>query len=110
MTFIPVNFDEAVEAQPAPAGRYELQILKAQLTESGPNSKNPGSPQFRVTLGFANGALPSSPNRGNPFRFAAPESIQSSALTPVHTLPGSLRFAGGLLVSLSAFTIFDCGR
>ncbi len=55
MTFIPVNFDEAVEAQPAPAGRYELQILKAQLTESGPNSKNPGSPQFRVTLGFANG-------------------------------------------------------
>lgn len=55
MTFIPVNFDDAVEPQPAAAGRYELQILKAQLAESGPNSKNPGSPQFRVTIGFANG-------------------------------------------------------
>jgi hypothetical protein len=52
MTFIPVNFDDAVEAQPAAAGRYALQILKSEVTVSGEKSKNPGSPQFRVTIGF----------------------------------------------------------
>ncbi|MBT9138073.1 MAG: hypothetical protein DDT31_00620 [Syntrophomonadaceae bacterium] len=57
MTFVPINFDDIVEAQPAAAGRYELQILEAKIAYSGPNSANPGSPQFRVTLGFVDPLL-----------------------------------------------------
>lgn len=57
MTHIPVNFDEVQEPQPAPGGRYDLQILEAVVTKTGPNSKNPGSPQYRVTLGFEDQSL-----------------------------------------------------
>lgn len=53
MTYIPVNFDDAVEPKPASPGRYNLQITKCDIAKTGPNSKNPGSPQFKVTLGFA---------------------------------------------------------
>lgn len=52
MTFIPVNFDEAVEPQAASGGRYQLQITACQVAKTGPNSKRPDSPQFRVTIGF----------------------------------------------------------
>lgn len=60
MTFIPVNFDDAVEAKPAPTGEYSLQITECKLTETGQNSKRPGSPQFRVSLGFTD--EPNTPN------------------------------------------------
>lgn len=40
------------------------------------------------------------------FRFAAPESIQISALAPAHTFPGSLSFAGVLLLSFAAFAMW----
>ena len=51
--------------------------------------------------------VPSNPNyRFSGFRFAVPESIQYFALTPAHTLPGSLGFAGDLLVSFSAFKLY----
>ena len=50
--FIPVDFDSAVEAKPAPGGRYNLQIVACDLTKSGEQSKVPGSPQFKVSLGF----------------------------------------------------------
>ena len=40
------------------------------------------------------------------FRFAAPESIQTSALAPAHTFPGSLSFAGVLLLSFAAFAVW----
>lgn len=52
MTFIPANFDDALEAQPAPAGRYDLQILKSEVVLTGERSQNPGMPQFKVTIGF----------------------------------------------------------
>lgn len=52
MTFISVNFDEAVEPQVAPAGRYQLQITEAKVTKTGANSKRPDSPQYRVSIGF----------------------------------------------------------
>lgn len=52
MTFIPVNLDETVEQKPAPKGNYELMITGATLTETGENSKHPGAPMFKVTLGF----------------------------------------------------------
>ena len=51
-TFIPMDFDAAQEPQPAPSGDYALQITKAEIKESGPNSKRPGSPQLVVTVGF----------------------------------------------------------
>ena len=56
MTFIPVNFDDAVEAQPARTGRYNLQITGCVTAFTGPNSKVPGSPQLKVTLGFTDSA------------------------------------------------------
>jgi hypothetical protein len=52
MTHIPVNFDEAVEPQPLPAGRYPLQITAVKEGETGQNSANPGSPQLIFTVGF----------------------------------------------------------
>ena len=52
MTYIGVNFDEAVEPQPAPSGRYNLQITACDVAKTGPNSKVPGSPQFKVSVGF----------------------------------------------------------
>ena len=52
MTFIPVDFDNAVEPQAAPPGRYNLQITQCEVAKTGPNSKVPGSPQFRVSIGF----------------------------------------------------------
>lgn len=40
------------------------------------------------------------------FRLAAPESIRISALAPAHTFPGSLSFAGVLLLSFAAFAMW----
>lgn len=60
MTFIPVNFDEAVEPKPAPAGRYNLQITGCDVAQTGPNSKRPGSPQFKVSIAFQD--EPNTPN------------------------------------------------
>jgi hypothetical protein len=47
-----LNFDDAVEPTIAPAGRYALQITEAKEMVTGPNSKNPGSPMIRVSIGF----------------------------------------------------------
>ena len=52
MTFIPVNLDDAVEAKPVPNGRYPLQITACDVAKTGPNSKRPGSPQFKVSIAF----------------------------------------------------------
>lgn len=52
MTFIPVNFDDAQEAVPVGAGKYEVQVTECKTTVTGPNSKVPGSPQFRVSIAF----------------------------------------------------------
>lgn len=60
MTFIPANFDEAVEPKPAPAGKYNLQITGCELAKTGPNSKHPGSPQFKVSIAFKD--EPNTPN------------------------------------------------
>lgn len=52
MTYIPVKFEEIEEQKPVPQGQYELQITGAQATETGENSKHPGTPMIRVTLQF----------------------------------------------------------
>jgi hypothetical protein len=52
MPFIPVNLDETVEQKPVAKGNYELMITGSKLTETGENSKHPGAPMFKVTLGF----------------------------------------------------------
>lgn len=49
---IPVNFDDVKEPQPVPSGRYNLQITAAEVAQSGAQSKRPGSPQFKVTIGL----------------------------------------------------------
>jgi hypothetical protein len=60
MTFIPVNFDDAQEPKPAAAGQYMLQIVKAEVAETGPQSKHPGSPQLKISIGFVD--EPNTPN------------------------------------------------
>ncbi len=60
MTFIPVNFDDAVEPKPVSAGRYNLQITACEVAKTGPNSKVPGSPQFKASIAFADD--PNAPN------------------------------------------------
>ncbi len=52
MTFIPVNFDEAVEATAAPVGRYDLQIVAAEVKPTGAASANPGRDQLVFQVGF----------------------------------------------------------
>lgn len=52
MPFIPLNLDEVTEAKPVIKGDYELQITGAKVTETGENSKHPGSPMIKITLGF----------------------------------------------------------
>lgn len=64
MAFIPVNLDDAVEQKPAPSGEYNLQITACSEVKTGPNSKHPGSPQFKVTIGF-----PDEPNTPNLSQF-----------------------------------------
>jgi hypothetical protein len=57
MPFIPMNLDEAVEQKPAPKGKYELQVTGASVTETGENSKHPGAPMIKVTLGFTDTSI-----------------------------------------------------
>lgn len=52
MTFIPANFDDAREPQPAPNGKYRLQIVSCEVGKTSAQSKNPGTPQYIVGLGF----------------------------------------------------------
>lgn len=52
MSFIEINLDDVHEPKAAAAGWYPLQITGCEVAKSGPNSKNPGSPQFKVTIGF----------------------------------------------------------
>lgn len=47
-----LNFDEAVEPQPLPRAKYDVQITAAEEKQTGQNSKRPGSPQIKVTVGF----------------------------------------------------------
>lgn len=60
MTFIPVNLDEVQEAKPAAIGRYNLTVTGCEDTVSGEKSKRPGSPLFKVNLGFVD--EPNTPN------------------------------------------------
>jgi len=50
--FLDLNLDDVTEPRPVPKGQYELQITEAKIMESGPNSKHPGTPMIKVTLGF----------------------------------------------------------
>lgn len=52
MAFINVDLDSAEESQPAAQGSYNLQITDAVEMATGPNSKVPGSPMLRVSIGF----------------------------------------------------------
>jgi hypothetical protein len=53
--FMP-DLSEVTENAPVPAGKYFTQIISAELGETGPNSKNPGSPQIVVSI-----AIPEEP-------------------------------------------------
>lgn len=57
MTFIPVNFDEAVEAAAVPIGRYDLQIVAAEVKQTGAQSQNPGRDQLVFSVGFTDTSL-----------------------------------------------------
>lgn len=52
MSFLPINLEDVQEAKPVSPGEYELQITAAQLTETGENSKHPGSPMLKFSLAF----------------------------------------------------------
>lgn len=60
MSVIPVNLDDIEEQKPAAGGTYSLQIVKCDVTKTGPNSKQPGSPQYKVSIGFQDS--PDTPN------------------------------------------------
>lgn len=78
MSFINVNFDDAVESKPAASGVYNLQIVEAKEVQTGPNSKHPGSPQLRITLGFTD--EPNTPNITHFVSLPHEQDEQKSAL------------------------------
>lgn len=57
MSHLSINFNEVKEQTAVPKGRYELQITGAEEKETGENSKRPGSPMLRFTLGFTDLSL-----------------------------------------------------
>lgn len=61
MPYIEMNLDDVTEPKPAGKGRYALQITGAEATESGEKSKHPGTPMIRVTLGFTDPELATTP-------------------------------------------------
>jgi len=77
MAFIPVNFDDAQESKPASSGIYNLQITEAKEVQTGPNSKFPGSPQLRISLGFTD--EPNTPNVTHFISLPHAEDEQKSA-------------------------------
>lgn len=77
MTFIPVNFDDAVEPQPVSGGRYNLQVIECKNAVTGEKSKHPGSPQFIVTIGFMD--EPNAPNMTQFLSLPHSEDNQKSA-------------------------------
>lgn len=52
MSYINLDLANTQEAQPVPNGAYELQITGAEATQTGENSKHPGAPMIKVSLGF----------------------------------------------------------
>ena len=52
MGFIPVNFDEVQEAKPAEPGIHAMQITGCEVTATGPNSNKPGTPMYKINIGF----------------------------------------------------------
>lgn len=52
MSFVELNFEDAVEPQPLPKGRYPTQITAAQVKQTSERSANPGRDQIVVTVGF----------------------------------------------------------
>lgn len=52
MGFIPVDMDSVTEQRPAEPGNHQLQITGCELTATGPDSKHPGTPMFKVSIGF----------------------------------------------------------
>lgn len=63
---IAINFDDIQEAQPVSGGRYDLTIVEAKVAQTGPQSKVPGSPQYRVSI-----ALPLEYNAPNITHFVS---------------------------------------
>jgi hypothetical protein len=57
MTYVPVNFDDIQEASAAPEGKYDLQIVQAEVKQTGPNSANPGRDQLVFTVAFLDQSL-----------------------------------------------------
>jgi len=57
MSYLPENLDDVEEAKPVALGTYELQIVQCEEKETGPNSKNPGKPMFRVSLALTDLSL-----------------------------------------------------
>jgi hypothetical protein len=60
MAFLEINLDDVTEPKPVPQGFYALQITEAKVGKTGDNSKNPGAPQFIVSLAFED--EPDAPN------------------------------------------------
>lgn len=84
MTFVTVNFDDVVEPKPATPGKYPLQIVKCDVVKTGDKSKRPGSPQYRVSIGF-----PEQPD--------TPNLTQYISLPHEEDEPGSANFKALLL-------------
>ena len=88
MSFIQINFDDAVEPTIAPAGRYNLQITECKVVKTGEASKTPGMPQFRVNIGF-----PENPEYQNFSHFIGIPNELDDATTATRKALGIKRFA-----------------
>lgn len=77
MSFLDINLDNVEEPKAAAAGFYHLQITQCEVAKTGEKSKNPGSPQFKVSLAFTD--EPNVPNITHYVSLPAPGDEPKSA-------------------------------
>lgn len=76
MPFLNINLGNVEEQKPVAAGKYLTQITSAKVAESGPNSKVPGSPILRVSIGIP--SEPTAPNISHFISFPTGEDDDSA--------------------------------
>jgi len=112
MGFIPVNFDDVAEAKPATPGFHTLQITGCEVVKTGPESKKPGTPMYRVSIG-----LPEEPDTMNLSHYITLPNEDDDAKTLQNKALGLKRFLemfhvpydkSGIDVDKIAFDMIGC--
>lgn len=87
MPFIPLDMDSVQEAKPVDPGVHTMQITGCEVTETGKDSKKPGTPMFKVSIGF-----PEEPDTMNLTQYITLPNEDDDAATIKNKARGLKRF------------------